>query len=251
MFDTVLVANRGEIAVRVIRTLRRLGDPRGRRLQRRRRRPRGTSARPTWRSASGPRPPRAATSTPARLVAAARAAGAQAVHPGYGFLAENADFAQACRATPGLVFDRPAAGGDRARWATRSARSRLVAAAGVPVVPGEHRPGMTDDDLVAAAAGIGFPVLLKPSAGGGGKGMRRVRRRLRGPRGGDRRRAARGGRGVRRRRAAARAVRRAPAAHRDPGPGRRARRRASTSASASAACSGGTRRSSRRRRRRC
>ncbi|MFE6070488.1 acetyl/propionyl/methylcrotonyl-CoA carboxylase subunit alpha [Streptomyces sp. NPDC056525] len=167
MFDTVLVANRGEIAVRVIRTLRELGvrsvavysdaDADARHV-----READTAVR------IGP-PPAAESylSVPA-LLDAARRTGAQAVHPGYGFLAENAGFAQAC-ADAGLVFIGPPASaislmGDKIR------AKETVKAAGVPVVP-----GAADPELEEAAHALGAPVLLKPSAGGGGKGMRLVR----------------------------------------------------------------------------
>ncbi|MEU0403244.1 acetyl/propionyl/methylcrotonyl-CoA carboxylase subunit alpha [Streptomyces sp. NPDC006197] len=167
MFDTVLVANRGEIAVRVIRTLREMGvrsvavysdaDADARHV-----READTAVR------IGP-PPAAESylSVPALLDAAKRT-GAQAVHPGYGFLAENAGFAQAC-ADAGLVFIGPSAEaislmGDKIR------AKETVKAAGVPVVP-----GAADPDIVDAARELGAPVLLKPSAGGGGKGMRLVR----------------------------------------------------------------------------
>lgn len=172
MFDTVLVANRGEIAVRVIRTLREQGvrsvavfsdaDADARHV-----READTAVR------IGP-PPAAESylSVPA-LLEAARRTGAQAVHPGYGFLAENAEFAQAC-ADAGLVFIGPPASaislmGDKIR------AKETVAAYGVPVVPGSSGSGLTDAQLEAAAQEIGMPVLLKPSAGGGGKGMRLVR----------------------------------------------------------------------------
>ncbi|GGU87303.1 acetyl/propionyl-CoA carboxylase subuit alpha [Streptomyces litmocidini] len=167
MFDTVLVANRGEIAVRVIRTLREMGvrsvavhsdaDAEARHV-----READTAVR------IGP-PPAAESylSVPA-LLEAARRTGAQAVHPGYGFLAENAAFAQAC-ADAGLVFIGPSATaislmGDKIR------AKETVKAAGVPVVP-----GAADPELAEAARELGAPVLLKPSAGGGGKGMRLVR----------------------------------------------------------------------------
>ncbi|MFJ9305735.1 ATP-binding protein [Streptomyces cyaneofuscatus] len=172
MFDTVLVANRGEIAVRVIRTLRELGvrsvavfsdaDADARHV-----READTAVR------IGP-PPAAESylSVPA-LLEAARRTGAQAVHPGYGFLAENAEFAAACT-DAGLVFIGPPASaislmGDKIR------AKETVAAYGVPVVPGSSGSGLTDAQLVSAAREIGTPVLLKPSAGGGGKGMRLVR----------------------------------------------------------------------------
>ena len=171
MFDTVLIANRGEIAVRVLRTLRRLGiravavhsdaDAGARHV---------CEADVAVRL--GPAPARESYLSIERLLEAALATGAQAVHPGYGFLAENTAFAQAC-ADAGLVFVGPPASaidimGDKIR------AKQTVSAAGVPVVPGRTEPGMTDADLQAAAAEVGFPVLVKPSAGGGGKGMRLV-----------------------------------------------------------------------------
>jgi acetyl-CoA/propionyl-CoA carboxylase biotin carboxyl carrier protein len=171
-FDTVLVANRGEIAVRVIRTLRRLGirsvavfsdADRG--------------ARHVVEADTavhiGPSPAAESYLDGKRILDAARSTGAQAIHPGYGFLAENAGFAEAC-AQAGIAFIGPPATaiesmGDKIR------AKQTVSAAGVPVVPGRSEPDMTDADLHAAAVEIGFPVLLKPSAGGGGKGMRLIR----------------------------------------------------------------------------
>ncbi|MEW1610579.1 MULTISPECIES: acetyl/propionyl/methylcrotonyl-CoA carboxylase subunit alpha [unclassified Streptomyces] len=172
MFDTVLVANRGEIAVRVIRTLRELGvrsvavfsdaDADARHV-----READTAVR------IGPPPAALSYLSVEKILQAARRTGAQAVHPGYGFLAENAAFAQACT-DAGLVFIGPPASaislmGDKIR------AKETVAAAGVPVVPGSSGSGLTDAQLDAAAREIGTPVLLKPSAGGGGKGMRLVR----------------------------------------------------------------------------
>ena len=167
MFETVLVANRGEIAVRVIRTLRSLGvrsvavfsdaDADARHV-----READTAVR------IGPAPAAESYLSVERLLEAAARAGAQAVHPGYGFLAENAAFARAC-ADAGLVFIGPPADaialmGDKIR------AKETVEAAGVPVVPGGRDP-----ELAEAAHKLGAPVLLKPSAGGGGKGMRLVR----------------------------------------------------------------------------
>ncbi|MFF8450211.1 biotin carboxylase N-terminal domain-containing protein [Streptomyces leeuwenhoekii] len=167
MFDTVLVANRGEIAVRVVRTLRALGvrsvavfsdaDAGARHV-----READTAVR------IGPAPAAESYLCVERLLEAAARTGAQAVHPGYGFLAENAGFARACEAA-GLVFIGPPAEaislmGDKIR------AKETVREAGVPVVPGGRDP-----DLAAAARELGAPVLLKPSAGGGGKGMRLVR----------------------------------------------------------------------------
>ena len=171
MFDTVLIANRGEIAVRIIRTLRRLGvrsvavysdDDRGARHV----------VEADFAVPIGPAAAQESYLNIDRLLSAARASGAQAVHPGYGFLAENAEFARACAAA-GLVFVGPPPAaievmGDKIR------AKQAVGAAGVPVVPGRNLPGMSDPDLVAAAEEIGYPVLVKPSAGGGGKGMRLV-----------------------------------------------------------------------------
>ncbi|MEU5343045.1 acetyl/propionyl/methylcrotonyl-CoA carboxylase subunit alpha [Streptomyces sp. NPDC020766] len=172
MFDTVLVANRGEIAVRVIRTLRSLGvrsvavfsdaDADARHV-----READTAVR------IGPAPAAESYLSAERLLESAARTGAQAVHPGYGFLAENADFARAC-ADAGLVFIGPPADaislmGDKIR------AKETVKAAGVPVVPGSSGSGLSDAELAAAAREIGVPVLLKPSAGGGGKGMRLVR----------------------------------------------------------------------------
>ncbi|MBN3930372.1 ATP-grasp domain-containing protein [Streptomyces verrucosisporus] len=172
MFDTVLVANRGEIAVRVIRTLRRLGvrsvavfsdaDADARHV-----READTAVR------IGPAVASESYLSAERLLEAARRTGAQAVHPGYGFLAENAAFARAVE-TAGMVFVGPPADaielmGDKIR------AKETVRAAGVPVVPGSSGSGLTDAELTAAALEIGTPVLLKPSAGGGGKGMRLVR----------------------------------------------------------------------------
>ncbi|MFI1942077.1 biotin carboxylase N-terminal domain-containing protein [Streptomyces purpureus] len=172
MFDTVLVANRGEIAVRVIRTLRALGvrsvavfsdaDADARHV-----READTAVR------IGPAPAAESYLSVERLLEAAARTGAQAVHPGYGFLAENAGFAQAC-AEAGLAFIGPPASaislmGDKIR------AKETVKAAGVPVVPGSSGSGLTDDQLAEAAREIGMPVLLKPSAGGGGKGMRLTR----------------------------------------------------------------------------
>ncbi|MEV7542754.1 biotin carboxylase N-terminal domain-containing protein [Streptomyces sp. NPDC089915] len=172
MFSTVLVANRGEIAVRVIRTLRELGirsvavfsdaDADARHV-----READTAVR------IGPAAAAESYLSVERLLDAARRTGAEAVHPGYGFLAENAAFAAAC-AEAGLAFIGPPAPaislmGDKIR------AKETVKAAGVPVVPGSSGSGLSDAELAEAAEKIGMPVLLKPSAGGGGKGMRLVR----------------------------------------------------------------------------
>jgi acetyl-CoA/propionyl-CoA carboxylase biotin carboxyl carrier protein len=170
MFHTVLVANRGEIAVRVIRTLRAMGirsvavysdaDAGARHV-----RDADVAVR------IGPAPAARSYLCIDAVLDAARRGGAQAVHPGYGFLSENPAFARACAAT-GLTFIGPSPGamevmGDKIR------AKATVAAAGVPVLPGSN--GADDAALAAAAGEIGYPVLLKPSAGGGGKGMHVVR----------------------------------------------------------------------------
>ncbi len=108
----------------------------------------------------------------ARVLDAAVRTGSQAIHPGYGFLSENADFAAAC-ARAAVVFLGPPARAIEVMGDKITAKN-TVAAFGVPVVPGVAKPGLTDDDLVAAAEEVGYPVLVKPSAGGGGKGMRLV-----------------------------------------------------------------------------
>src|SRR5246500_2134173 len=171
MFDTVLVANRGEIAVRVIRTLRRLGirsvavysDP-------------DADARHVQEADMavrlGPAAARESYLDIAHVLDAATRTGAQAIHPGYGFLSENAHFAAACERA-GVVFLGPPARAIEVMGDKITAKN-AVAAFDVPVVPGVAKPGLSDDELVAAAGEVGFPVLIKPSAGGGGKGMRLV-----------------------------------------------------------------------------
>jgi len=172
LFDTVLVANRGEIAVRVIRTLRAMGirsvavhsDADAGALHTRL----ADVAVPI-----GPAPAAQSYLSIERILEAAARTGAQAIHPGYGFLSENLEFARACEKA-GVVFIGPPvaaieAMGDKIR------AKQTVMAAGVPVVPGRTEPGMTDAQVADAAVAVGFPVLLKPSAGGGGKGMRVVR----------------------------------------------------------------------------
>jgi acetyl-CoA/propionyl-CoA carboxylase biotin carboxyl carrier protein len=172
-FDTVLVANRGEIAVRVIRTLKAMGirsvavysdaDATARHV-----------AAADLAVAIGPAPARDSYLNVPTIVDAAVRTGAQAVHPGYGFLSENADFAAAL-ASAGVTFIGPPVGAIQT-MGDKIAAKGTVSAFGVPVVPGIARPGLTDDELIAAADEIGYPVLVKPSAGGGGKGMRMVER---------------------------------------------------------------------------
>ncbi|HET6185656.1 MAG TPA: biotin carboxylase N-terminal domain-containing protein, partial [Trebonia sp.] len=120
----------------------------------------------------GPPPAAASYLNIDAIIAAALATGAEAVHPGYGFLAENAAFARACAAA-GLVFAGPPPGAIEA-MGDKIAAKATVAAAGVPVVPGTGKPGMSDEELIISLNGPVFPLLVKPSAGGGGKGMRVV-----------------------------------------------------------------------------
>ena len=171
MFDTVLVANRGEIAVRVIRTLRRLGirsvavysdaDVGARHV-----------LEADMAVRLGPAAARDSYLNIDRVLDAAAATGAQAIHPGYGFLSENAHFAAACERA-GVVFLGPPIRAIEVMGDKITAKN-AVSAFDVPVVPGVAKPGLTDDDLVAAADEVGYPVLIKPSAGGGGKGMHLV-----------------------------------------------------------------------------
>lgn len=170
-FTTVLVANRGEIAVRVIRTLRAIGirsvavysdaDAGARHV-----------AEADVAVRLGPAPARQSYLDIAAVVRAAQRTGAQAVHPGYGFLSENAEFAAALGAA-GIAFIGPPVGAIQT-MGDKIAAKAAVSEFGVPVVPGISRPGLTDEDLIAGAGDVGFPVLVKPSAGGGGKGMRVV-----------------------------------------------------------------------------
>ena len=170
-FDTVLVANRGEIAVRVIRTLREMGirsvavfsdaDAGARHV-----------AEADVAVGIGPAPARQSYLNIDAVVAAAKRTGAQAVHPGYGFLSENAQFAAALQ-DAGIVFIGPPVAAIQT-MGDKIAAKAAVSAFGVPVVPGVSRPGLTDADLIAGADEVGYPVLVKPSAGGGGKGMRVV-----------------------------------------------------------------------------
>jgi 3-methylcrotonyl-CoA carboxylase alpha subunit len=169
----VLIANRGEIAVRVARTCRRMGI--------------GTVAVFSDADAGathvaacdaavriGPAPAADSYLRGDAIIAAARATGADAVHPGYGFLSENADFAQAVT-DAGLVWIGPPPAAIRAMGLKDAAKARMQAA-GVPVVPGWHGAEQDPRFLAGAAAEIGWPVLIKARAGGGGKGMRRVDR---------------------------------------------------------------------------
>jgi len=173
MFNKILIANRGEIACRVIKTARRMGirtvavyseaDANARHV----------------RLADeavllGPAAARESYLVAEKILDAARRTGAQAIHPGYGFLSENADFAEACAAN-GVVFIGPPASAIRA-MGSKSAAKSLMGSAGVPLTPGYHGDDQTPELLKKEADGIGYPVLIKASAGGGGKGMRRVER---------------------------------------------------------------------------
>jgi 3-methylcrotonyl-CoA carboxylase alpha subunit len=172
MFASVLIANRGEIACRVIRTARRLGvrtiavysDPDAYALHVRMAdeaiRVGGASARESYLDVDA-------------ILEAARRSCAQAIHPGYGFLSENADFAAACEAA-GFVFVGPPPDAIRAMGSKIGAK-QLMERAGVPIVPGYHGDVQDDATLVRAAGEVGYPILIKASAGGGGKGMRIVR----------------------------------------------------------------------------
>ncbi|MCW2985355.1 MAG: biotin/lipoyl-binding protein [Conexibacter sp.] len=174
MFDSVLVANRGEIAVRVIRTLARLG------VQSIAVYSDADADAPHVRLADvavrlGPAPAADSYLAPDLVLEAARATGAQAIHPGYGFLSENAAFARACAAA-GVVFIGPPPEATE-RLGDKVTAKEVAVAAGVPVLPGLQRPGLTDAEIVAFAeedAGR-LPLMIKAAAGGGGRGMRVVR----------------------------------------------------------------------------
>ncbi|PKP71224.1 MAG: 3-methylcrotonyl-CoA carboxylase [Alphaproteobacteria bacterium HGW-Alphaproteobacteria-4] len=171
MFSKILIANRGEIACRVIDTARRMGvatvavysdaDAGARHVAM------ADAAVPI----GGPAPKDSYLRGEA-IIAAALATGAQAIHPGYGFLSENPDFVDAVQAA-GLIFIGPSGDAIRA-MGLKDAAKRLMVEAGVPVVPGYHGAGQNPAQLAAEAAKIGYPVLIKAVAGGGGKGMRRV-----------------------------------------------------------------------------
>ncbi|MCV0416390.1 MAG: acetyl/propionyl/methylcrotonyl-CoA carboxylase subunit alpha [Brevundimonas sp.] len=171
MFKSVLVANRGEIACRVFRTAKRMGIR--------------TVA--VYSEADvdalhvreadeavliGPAPARESYLDGAKVLAAAKAVGAEAIHPGYGFLSENADFAEAVTAA-GLVWIGPDPKSIRA-MGLKDAAKQLMIEAGVPVTPGYQGADQSEETLTAEAARIGYPVLIKAVAGGGGKGMKRV-----------------------------------------------------------------------------
>ena len=173
MFHKILIANRGEIACRVIDTCRRMGvrtvavysdaDAGARHV---------AMADEAVRI-GGPKPSESYLRGDA-IIAAANATGAQAIHPGYGFLSENPDVVEAVTAA-GLVFIGPSASAIRA-MGLKDAAKALMEKAGVPVVPGYHGANQDPEHLAGAAEAIGYPVLIKAVAGGGGKGMRRVER---------------------------------------------------------------------------
>src|ERR1035437_879829 len=172
MFRKVLIANRGEIAVRVIRTLREMSIPSVAVFPAPARAP--LHVRMADEAAHiGPGPSAQSYLSIRRILDAARLHGADAIHPGYGFLSENADFAAACEAA-GLVFIGPSAASIRAMGSKTAAR-RTAIAAGAPVIPGTDH-AVTLPTLRDFARTHGYPVLLKAVAGGGGKGMLRVDR---------------------------------------------------------------------------
>src|SRR5580658_1359819 len=173
MFRKVLVANRGDIAVRIIRGLREAG----------------ISSVAVYSDADraslavqmsdeaahlGPAPSSESYLRIDKIIDAARRHGVDAIHPGYGFLSENAEFAEACAAA-GIVFIGPPASAIRKMGSKTSAR-QLAIAAGAPVVPGTEQALHKIEDAMVIARNLGYPVLLKAAAGGGGKGMRRVDR---------------------------------------------------------------------------
>ncbi len=171
MFNKILIANRGEIACRVIRTARRLGirtvavyseaDAQALHV-----------AAADEALLIGPAPARESYLSIARILDAARKSGAQAIHPGYGFLSENADFAQAC-AQAGITFIGPSAAAIRALGDKAQAKT-LMERAGIPTVPGYHGNAQDTARFAKEALGLGYPVLVKAAAGGGGRGMRVV-----------------------------------------------------------------------------
>ena len=171
MFESVLVANRGEIACRVMRTARRMGLRTVAVYSEADRR--ALHVREADESVLiGPAPAADSYLAIDHVIEAARRSAVQAVHPGYGFLAENSEFATACLAA-GLVFVGPSAEAICAMGQKDEAK-RLMAAAGVPILPGYHDAAQDAGSLQRAADEIGYPIIIKPVAGGGGKGMRIV-----------------------------------------------------------------------------
>ena len=171
MFDRILIANRGEIACRVARTARRMGirtvavysDADADALH-------VAVCDDAYRI--GPPPPRESYLDAKAIIAIARKCGAQAIHPGYGFLSENEDFATACTRA-GIVFIGPPPAAIAA-MGSKSAAKNIMGKAGVPLVPGYHGADQDPALLAREAAAIGYPVLIKATAGGGGKGMKVV-----------------------------------------------------------------------------
>ncbi len=169
MFKSLLIANRGEIARRIVRTARRMG------LRTIAVVTEADRTWPHWREADEAVPIDSYLSIE-EIVAAAQKSGADAVHPGYGFLSENAAFAEACAAA-GLIFVGPPANAIRTMGSKAGAKA-LVGSVGVPVVPGYSGERQEPDFLKQKAYEIGYPVLVKAVAGGGGRGMRRVERAI-------------------------------------------------------------------------
>ncbi len=168
-FDKLLIANRGEIAMRILRAAHELGiDTVAVYSDADRYAPHVRYAKEAY--YIGPSPARESYLVIEKILDVAQKAGAQAIHPGYGFLAERAEFAQAC-VDHDIVFVGPPAEAIRTMGDKQMAR-QTVTAAGVPVVPGT--PAGTDEELIAAGSEMGFPLLVKATAGGGGKGMRPV-----------------------------------------------------------------------------
>ena len=171
MLSSVLIANRGEIARRIIRTARELGVRTIAVYSE------ADAAAPFVLEADeailiGPPPARESYLVADKILAAAKQSGAQAIHPGYGFLSENADFAQAV-VEAGLVWIGPPAAAIRA-MGLKDAAKTLMIAAGVPTTPGYLGDDQSEARLAKEAGAIGYPVLIKAVAGGGGKGMRKV-----------------------------------------------------------------------------
>ena len=172
MFQNLLIANRGEIACRIIRTARRMGlrsiavfsdaDETAQHVQM------ADEA-----IHIGAAPARKSYLNIPTIIAAAKRAGAQAIHPGYGFLSENPAFAEAC-AKAGIIFVGPSAAAMRAMGSKGSAKA-LMEMAGVPLLPGYHGAEQDAEFLAGEALRIGFPLVIKAVAGGGGRGMRVVR----------------------------------------------------------------------------
>jgi acetyl-CoA carboxylase biotin carboxylase subunit len=172
VFRKILIANRGEIAVRIIRACRDLGIPTVAVYSEADR----TSMHVLFADeahAIGPAAPRHSYLSIERIIAVAGQTGADAIHPGYGLLAENPDFAEACAAA-GVRFIGPTAAAQRLA-AEKTAARRTMQAAGIPIVPGTMEPLQDDQQAVEEAARIGYPIVVKAEAGGGGQGMRVAR----------------------------------------------------------------------------